>query len=267
MFPMEVLGNATLTKRGSRLVLASISKETGETELVAMSWLDRNHRYFITMTCGIGEGEAINCKRFRQLDRDELANPDMVIIRVAQPRAIATYYEGAGTIDWHNRIRADELRMDCNLGTKDWAKRFNLGILGIICVDAYLLFNGVVHSSNRTTSCLEFFGKLAEKLIKNQEGVRVMQSTAHEGDVTATAATAAATPTVRKTLCFKSSGKRHNQGRCTRAGCTKQTTYVCSLCTHATDKTQKQFWICNPTMMEGSQCFAEHVREKHGAGR
>ncbi len=174
MFPMEVLSNTTLVLRGSQSVLASISEKTGETELAAMSCLNRNRCYFIMTTCGIGEGEEINCKRLRQLNRDDLADPDMVIIRVAQPRAIATYYEGAGMIDRHNRIRADELRMDRNLGTKDWAKRFNLSILGIICVDAYLLFKGVVHSSNRTMSCLEFFSKLADELIENQEGVRML---------------------------------------------------------------------------------------------
>jgi hypothetical protein len=59
-FPMEVLGNATLPKRGCRSVLASINDNTGETELVAIAWVDRNHRFFIaTMTCGLGEGEMI----------------------------------------------------------------------------------------------------------------------------------------------------------------------------------------------------------------
>jgi hypothetical protein len=65
----------------------------------------------------------------------------MVIIEVAQPKAIVTYYKGAGTIDRHNRILADELRMDRNLATRHWDKRFNLGVLGIICVDAYLFSN------------------------------------------------------------------------------------------------------------------------------
>jgi hypothetical protein len=95
----------------------------------------------------------------------------------------------------------------------------------------------------------------------------MLQSTAREGDATATAAAAAATPTARRTLCFKSSGKQHNQGRCGCTGCTKQTTYVCSTCMHDTDKTQKQFWFCNLTTTKGSQCFTEYVREKHGGGR
>jgi hypothetical protein len=41
--------------------------------------------------------------------------------------------------------------MDRNLATKDWAKRFAFGILGIVCINAYLFFQKVVHADNRTT--------------------------------------------------------------------------------------------------------------------
>ena len=41
-FPMEFLGNTILPRQGSHAVLASIDEETGETELVAISWVDRN---------------------------------------------------------------------------------------------------------------------------------------------------------------------------------------------------------------------------------
>jgi hypothetical protein len=104
--------------------------------------------FFVTTTCGIGEGEDVFCKRLRQLDKSGRAPPDTVIIEVAQPKAISTYYKGAGTIDRHNMICANELRMDRNLATRHWDKRFNLGVLGIICVDAYLFFN---RCSMRTT--------------------------------------------------------------------------------------------------------------------
>ena len=86
-------------------------------------------------------GGGIFRKRLRQLDKSGRAPPDKVIIQVAQPKAIKKYYDGAGTIDRHTRIRADELRMDRSLATRHWDKRFNLGLLGIICVDAYLFSN------------------------------------------------------------------------------------------------------------------------------
>ncbi len=175
-FWMEILPNTTLSKQGKRSVLALINKETGKAELVAISWLDRNRCLFVMSTCSIVKGEEINHRRLRQLDKSGQALPDMVIINVPQPKAIATCYEGAGTINRYNRICADKLQMDRNCATKYWEKRINLGILGILCVDAYLFFQQVVHTTNRTMSCPKFFGRLADKLIKNQEGVCAMQA-------------------------------------------------------------------------------------------
>jgi hypothetical protein len=58
-------------------------------------------------------------------------------------------------------------------------------------------------------------------------------------------------------------GKHHAQGWCLCGGCKKQTTYIYSRCTHKTDGLQKQFWFCNPTMVEGSKCVSKHIEEKH----
>jgi hypothetical protein len=149
---MEVLGNTTLLKQGLQSFLASIDDNTGKTELVAMSWLDQNRRFFVMTTCGIREEEKISCKRLCQLDKSGWVPPDKVIIKVAQSKVITKYYKGAGTIDRHNRIHTNKLQMDRNLTTKHWDKRFKLGVLSIICIDAYLLFQQVVHANNRTTS-------------------------------------------------------------------------------------------------------------------
>ncbi len=198
----------------------------------------------MTTTCGIGEGEDVFRKRLRQLDKSGRAPPDTVIIEVAQPKAIATYYKGVGTIDWHNRIRADELRMDRNLATKYWDKRFNLGVLGIICVDAYLFFKQVGHADNKKISCLEFFCKLTDELIDNNEGIRLTRATAEQEEGAVADASAASTPTIRRTLRLKhSNGGHHAQGRCSIKGCTKHSINICSMCTHATDAAQKQFWF------------------------
>ncbi|KAL3815427.1 hypothetical protein ACHAXA_009172 [Cyclostephanos tholiformis] len=164
-FPMEVLGNATLPKRGCK-------------------------------------GVMMQRKRLHQLDKSSRAPPEKVIIKVPQPKAIAKYYKGAGTIDRHNRLRVDELQLDRNLGTKHWDKRFNIGVLGIICVDAYLFFQQVVSANNRTRSCLEFFGRLADELIDNQEGIRITRAAA-DTDAGGDGSADAAEPTVRKTIKMK----------------------------------------------------------------
>jgi hypothetical protein len=104
---------------------------------------------FITTMCGIGEGKTIMRKCLRQLNKLVRAQPDKVIVNVNVPKAIEMYYKGAGTIYWHNMIRAAELRMDRNLATKHWDKRFNLGIMSIVCIDAYFFFTN--RSSMQTT--------------------------------------------------------------------------------------------------------------------
>ena len=45
----------------------------------------------------------------------------------------------------------------------------------------------------------------------------------------------------------------------------KQSIYVCSACTHATDPAQKQFWFCNPITVYESKCFAKHVAKAYAA--
>jgi len=160
--------------------------------------------------------------------------------------------------------------MDCNLATKHWDMRFNLGVLGIICVNAYLVFQQVVYVDNKKTSCLKFFGKLADVLIDNQEGIRMTRArTAKQGAWVVADAAVTSTPTVRRTLQLKhSKGKHYAHGRCHIKGCTKHT-YVCSACTHATKAAQKQFWFCNSTTVDGSNCFAKHIawhREQENRG-
>ncbi len=207
-------------------------------------------------------------KRLRQLNKSGRAQPDKVIIDVDVPKAIKMYYEGAGTIDRHNRICTVKLQMDRNLATKHWDKRFNLGVLGIVCVDAYLFFQQVVHADNRTTSCLKFFGSLADELIDNTEGICMTRGAA-ENQV-AEAAVAAEPPTMRWMIWAKKRKRAVkegiSQGRCGHKSCKEYTSHVCGKCTHATDAAQKQFWYCNPTTKGRSQCFAEHVREPPGGG-
>jgi hypothetical protein len=82
-----------------------------------MMWLDRNHRFFVAMTCSIGDVEKISCMCFRQLNKSGRVPLDKVIIKVTLLKAIVMYYSDATTIQ--NRICTNELQMDCNLVTKN----------------------------------------------------------------------------------------------------------------------------------------------------
>jgi len=245
--------------------------QTGTTELIAWTWIDRNRRMFIANKCGLTEGREIFRERYRQTSDDPNAPPEQVAIQVKQPLAIETFYEGAGLIDFHNRIRAAELRIDKALGTKDWARRANLGIFGIIVVDTYFLYNQVVHKDNRDNTAHEFFSKLADEMIDNQVGVRQLRS----GDEAAAAAAPpqSAGPILRPTIRRKPNAKSNKdgssklaQGKC-KSKCGKSSTLVCSECTHPTDPDQEQFWFCSPVKLGVScDCFEQHKRKKHSMG-
>jgi hypothetical protein len=77
-----------LSKRGDCHVLVLISKDTGKTKLIAMTWLDCNQQDFIGMVYGIGEGEQINSKHARQLNKSSNTLPNNIIIKVDMPKMI-----------------------------------------------------------------------------------------------------------------------------------------------------------------------------------
>ena len=242
--------------------------QTGVTELIAWTWIDRNRRMFIGNKCGLSEGAEIFRERYRQTSDDPNARPEQVAIQVKQPLAIETFYAGAGLIDFHNRVRAAELRIDKALLTKDWARRANLGIFGIIVVDTYFLYNQVVHPDHRDSTTHEFFSKLADEMIDNPVGVRQLRS----GVEAAAAAPQSFEPILRPTIKTKPNAKNKTgspklaQGSC-QSGCGKSSTLVCSACTHPTDPAQKQFWFCNLVKNGVScDCFEQHKRKVHGMG-
>jgi hypothetical protein len=180
-FPKTYLKLLILSKHGDCHVLASISKDTGETKLVAMTWLDCNRQDFVGTVNGIGEGDQINWKRTRQLNKSSNALPNNIIIKVGTPKMIKQYYKGVGTINFHNRVRVDKVRLECNILAKGWARRFNLGIFGMICTGTRLFYRHIVHNGNKKGSYHKFFGSLTDKLINNTQGICMTRTAVNGG--------------------------------------------------------------------------------------
>jgi hypothetical protein len=184
------------------------------------------------------------------------------------PKMIVQYYKGDGTIDFHNRVGVDEVRLERNILTKDWARRFNLSIFGMICVNASLFYQRIVHEHNKKGSYCEFFGSLADELINNTQGICTTQ-TAIENQA-AEVADVVKPPSLRWTDWMKkkkgSGGGKEgvSQGRCGHKSCKVYSSKVCSKCTHPSDLLQKQFWFCNHTARGGSECWKEHLKAAHG---
>ena len=116
---------------------------------------------------------------------------------------IEQYYKGVGTIDFHNRVRVNKVRLERNILTKDWARRFNLSIFGMICVDASLFYQRIVHERNKKGSYCEFFGSLADKLIDNTQGIHTTRTAIDIENQAAAVADAVKPPTLRWTVRMK----------------------------------------------------------------
>ena len=67
-------------------------------------------------------------------------------------------------IDRHNRTRQDDLEIERQLGTHNWATRVNMSIFGMEVVDTFLVHNAV---SGRSEDPNTFFSYLAEEMIDN----------------------------------------------------------------------------------------------------
>ncbi|KAL3789841.1 hypothetical protein ACHAW5_011264 [Stephanodiscus triporus] len=110
-------------------------------------WRDRTRGNRLGTTCGVA-GQV-----------QPGAAGQGVIIKVLQPKVIAKYYKGTGTIDRHTTIQAGHQTLGQEV--HPWCPR--------LCLCQCLpFFQQIVGASNRTTSCLEFFGRLADKIIDNQ---------------------------------------------------------------------------------------------------
>lgn len=267
-FPMQELDDHVFVRRGERKALAHIDEHSKNTIMLAWVWLDRNRRFFITSAHGLEEGEVIFRERWRQLDPDPNAPAERVAIHVAQPASIASYYNGAGVIDYSNRVRQDELIMDRRLQTNEWDMRVGFGIAGIIFMDTFFFHQKTVGKEREDSCPNEFFSQLADEMITNTIGLREMRAR----NVSPTAELDSVEeemtnnmPTLRSTIKTKAASgnntdgsKKKAQGKC-RGRCGKESTRVCSKCTHPTDPTQQQYWFCDPCKEGGCKKWLEHL--------
>jgi hypothetical protein len=77
------------------------------------------------------------------------------------------YYSTRAQIDRHNRCRQDDLMLERKIGTQHWSFRINCSLLGMIIVDAWLVYSGG-RGAKATMVQRSFYEKLADQLIDNE---------------------------------------------------------------------------------------------------
>jgi len=158
-FPMGALSVRPLEERVQRVSYVH-TKADGVTDTMSVLWVDRERRYFISSASTNEPGTPYDLVRWRQVGDDA----KRVVLTVAQPQVVETYYQCCAQIDSHNRCRQDDLQLEHKLITHDWSMRVNLSLLGMCVVDAWMLYSGA-HGTAAELTQNQFYEDLAAELI------------------------------------------------------------------------------------------------------
>lgn len=191
--------------------------------MMALLWVDRERRYFISTTWNHADGTPYERIRWRQ---NGLA-AERVVLTVRQPQDAETYYSSCAAIDKHNRCRQDDLRLERKLVSQDWSKRVGISILGIVIVDSWLLYTDARGGEGRTKR--KFYEASASQLIDNSDDYVELRPRAPliDDDAATIDAVSAFGPRVTPTK-----KKKRNSFAAQRncQVCSNRSTFVCSTC-------------------------------------
>jgi Transposase IS4 len=275
-FPMNHLATRVMNEgRGDRYGLLCKDQASG-TSLLALCWVDRDRRYFISTCSSLAQGPPCIRKRWRQVDKTPNAAPELVEVVVAQPEVCGIYYTACGKVDQHNRVRQASLMLETKNKTTFWWRRVNMSLFAMMVVDSYELAVGccptteMFSANRRWPTAGNYFAQLAECLIDNtyeQRALRKRQARASasgneflvqrlNGVLESTRQLTAPTPTKRQK---RKNPKHRAQGKC--MVCKALSSHVCRDCQAAQqDPLKQQFWICRKP---GMSCMGVHILKEH----
>lgn len=255
-YPMAQLSSCVMRNRGD--TISYTHKDTEGNEYLALCWVDRERRYFIS-SCGRTDlGNSYTRVRWRQTEH----GADRSVLTVDQPKVVEHYYSVCSRIDRHNRSRQDDLQLEKKFVTQDWTKRVNLSLLGFCIVDSWLLYSGSYGDASHLSQ-RKFYAKLSEELIENSWDQGISSSASNRAE-----SSADIMPTfgIGSHLTPTKKRRRNREGDltnfraqracffCKAKGCTN----VCSTCRY--DDGLGEVFLCSA---KKSNCFALHCNEKH----
>jgi hypothetical protein len=272
------LSGVELQDRGDfRALKTVVPDNTGDPEMAAFVWMDRERRYFIATAGSLAAGRAYTRARWRQIIQDRIAPPEKVNLTITQPEIAEIYYDTCGAIDRHNRCRQDDLCIEKKVQTINWSTRVNLSIFGMIVVDSWLVYKALVDAPGQKIVATEdsaftqsgFYSCLAEQLVLNNYNEKGRPSAARRRSFEEEAclnAVKSGSPksgvlahlTPIKRFKTDQDGRETSfryQGRCRE--CQIKTTWTCSDC----EEQGKNVYLCSTK--NGKRCFVQHIAKHH----
>jgi hypothetical protein len=253
-YPMKLMQAKVLPSRGEWK--SFVHRKDGVVAAMALVWVDRERRYFISTAASAVEGAFYERTRWRQME----GGPQRVTFQIKQPLVAELYYDCCAMIDRHNRCRQDDLMLERKFVTMDWSVRVGHSLLGMIIVDSWLLYVGA-RGKLRSMNQREFYETLCLELIDNNFDVIGLRSrTPQDAPVQLTPTSGAgphATPTKKMKLDKE---KKETSARAQRdcVVCKSRTTRVCSECR---SEGKGEVFVCNSSKQR--VCFASHARSMH----
>ena len=257
-YPMSHLSVQELSERGQHVCMIR-KDENNSPSMMAVLWLDRERRYFISTTSTVLDGLPYERIRWRQTEN----GPQRLEPNVPQPEVVEKYYAACAQIDRHNRCRQDDLNLEKKLEAKDWSFRVNTSLLGICVVDSWLLYDGIYsdrpHLSQRT-----YYEVLATQLIDNRycewnfRPRMAPMDVAENLDELHSGVGVHLTPTKMKRKSRDGQITKYSLQMKCRVCKTKKTIHLCSACKDCDGAT---VWLCHTST--GRTCFISHLQKIH----
>ena len=167
--PKNTLQAAQFNNRGDHIAYYHEGDGTmDDLCLLAMSWVDRKQRSFISSTSNLHQALPIVQCHLCQVNKTPNAPLELVNLEIPQTNMWALYYNHCSMIERHNQMRQDDLGIERKFVTKSWHMRVSMLLFSTCVVDACLLHKACTGTENLPNA---FFWKLATELI-NQMSTR-----------------------------------------------------------------------------------------------
>jgi hypothetical protein len=113
-----------------------VHSKDAEVAAMALVWVDRERRYFISTAASAVEGAERT--RWRQMN----SGTQRVPFQIKRPLVAELYYNCCAMIDRHNRCRQDDVMLERKFVTMDWSVPVGHSLLVMIIFDSWLLYVG-----------------------------------------------------------------------------------------------------------------------------
>jgi hypothetical protein len=183
-------------------------------------------------------------------------------IDIPAPQIVHEYFKFNGEIDSHNRKRQHDVNIEKKLQVKEWHRRAISSIIGMVAVDAFLMYKGSRVKETEAMNIKDFIRLMAGEMITNKLDHIGISSSSLRKKRGAAVVIQDGLPALPlklappRPIACPDKGKDKDKQRAFRAACEvckDKTSFICSHCIKRTFVCQDGEW----------KCFMSHLKDEH----